>query len=55
VSTSGKVKAASLDKKDLNRSLVGTCIRERAKSMVFSAFSGDDVDLEIPLVLSGTM
>ena len=55
VSTSGKVKAASLDKKDLNRSAVGTCIRERAKSMVFSAFSGDDVDLEIPLVLSGTM
>ena len=55
VGTSGKVKAASLNKKDLNRSAVGTCIRERAKSMVFSAFSGDDVDLEIPLVLSGTM
>jgi hypothetical protein len=55
VGSSGKVKAASLDKKDLNRSAVGTCIRDRAKGMVFSAFSGDDVDLEIPLVLSGTL
>lgn len=55
VGSSGKVKAATLDKKDLNRSPVGACIRDRAKSMVFSAFSGDDVDLEIPLVLSGTM
>ncbi|WP_164010067.1 AgmX/PglI C-terminal domain-containing protein [Pyxidicoccus trucidator] len=55
VGSSGKVKAASLDKKDLNRSTVGTCIRDRAKGMVFSAFAGEDVDLEIPLVLSGTL
>ncbi|MFP2910833.1 AgmX/PglI C-terminal domain-containing protein, partial [Pyxidicoccus sp. 3LFB2] len=55
VGTSGKVKAATLDKRDLNRSAVGTCIKDRAKSMVFSAFSGEDVDLEIPLVLSGAM
>ncbi|MBZ4419616.1 AgmX/PglI C-terminal domain-containing protein [Myxococcus sp. RHSTA-1-4] len=55
VGTSGKVKAATLDKPALNRSAVGTCIRDRAKNMVFSAFSGEDVDLEIPLVLSGTM
>lgn len=55
VANTGKVKAATLDKPGLNRSPVGTCIRDRAKSMVFSAFSGDDVDLEIPLVLSGTM
>ncbi len=55
VGSSGKVKAATLDKPALNRSNVGTCIRDRAKSMVFSAFSGDDVDLEIPLVLSGAM
>ncbi|NMO23358.1 AgmX/PglI C-terminal domain-containing protein, partial [Pyxidicoccus fallax] len=55
VGSSGKVKAATLDKPGLNRSAVGACIRDRAKSMVFSSFSGDDVDLEIPLVLSGAM
>jgi len=56
VSSSGSVKEATFDRKDLNRnSAVGSCIRERAKGMVFSAFSGDDVDLEIPLVLSKSM
>ncbi|WP_426754196.1 AgmX/PglI C-terminal domain-containing protein [Myxococcus sp. Y35] len=56
VSGSGTVKEAVFDRKDLNRnSTVGTCIRERAKGMVFSAFAGEDVDLEIPLVLSKSM
>ncbi|MFY2561350.1 AgmX/PglI C-terminal domain-containing protein [Corallococcus terminator] len=55
VGTSGAVKAATFSRKDLNGSsnAVGSCIRERAKRMVFSSFSGEDVDLEIPLVLSG--
>ncbi|NTX59227.1 zinc-ribbon domain-containing protein [Myxococcus sp. CA051A] len=55
VGTSGAVKAATFSRKDLNGSsnTVGTCIRDRAKRMVFSSFSGEDVDLEIPLVLSG--
>ncbi|NOJ79896.1 AgmX/PglI C-terminal domain-containing protein [Myxococcus xanthus] len=56
VGSSGTVKAATFDRKDLNRnSPVGTCIRDRAKGMVFSAFAGEDVDLEIPLVLSKSM
>ncbi|NVJ09977.1 AgmX/PglI C-terminal domain-containing protein, partial [Myxococcus sp. AM001] len=56
VGSSGTVTAATLDRKDLNRnSPVGTCIRDRAKGMVFSAFAGEDVDLEIPLVLSKSM
>lgn len=56
VGNSGTVKAATFDRKDLNRnSPVGTCIRDRAKGMVFSAFAGEDVDLEIPLVLSKSM
>ncbi|GHG64172.1 AgmX/PglI C-terminal domain-containing protein [Comamonas sp. JC664] len=56
VSSSGAVKDATFDRKDLNRnSPVGTCIRDRAKGMVFSAFAGEDVDLEIPLVLSKSM
>ncbi len=56
VGSSGTVKSATFDRKDLNRnSPVGTCIRDRAKGMVFSAFAGEDVDLEIPLVLSKSM
>ncbi|NVJ15947.1 AgmX/PglI C-terminal domain-containing protein [Myxococcus sp. AM010] len=56
VGSSGTVTAATLDRKDLNRnSPVGACIRDRAKGMVFSAFAGEAVDLEIPLVLSKSM
>jgi predicted Zn finger-like uncharacterized protein len=53
VGTSGAVKKASLDRKELDRSPVGDCIKKSAKRMVFPSFeSGEDVDLEIPLVLS---
>ncbi|ADO74141.1 AgmX/PglI C-terminal domain-containing protein [Stigmatella aurantiaca] len=53
VGTSGAVKKASLDRKELDKSPVGDCIKKSAKRMVFPAFeAGEDVDLEIPLVLS---
>ncbi|MBU8900673.1 zinc-ribbon domain-containing protein [Corallococcus sp. M34] len=55
VGASGTVKAASFDRADINGSGVGECLKDRAKRMVFSSFSGDDVDLQVPLVLSGTM
>ncbi|MDC0709717.1 AgmX/PglI C-terminal domain-containing protein [Stigmatella sp. ncwal1] len=57
VGTSGAVKKASLDRKELDKSPVGDCIKKSAKRMVFPAFeAGEDVDLEIPLVLSsGTL
>ncbi|MFL5343622.1 MAG: AgmX/PglI C-terminal domain-containing protein [Hyalangium sp.] len=56
VGTSGVVKSAKLDRKELDASNVGDCIKKSAKRMVFPAFKTDDgsgeVDLEIPLVLS---
>ena len=60
VGTSGVVKDARLDRKELDTSPVGDCIKKSAKRMVFPAFKSDDgsgeVDLEIPLVLtSGAM
>ncbi|MBZ4394666.1 MULTISPECIES: AgmX/PglI C-terminal domain-containing protein [unclassified Myxococcus] len=55
VGTSGAVKEAKFDRKELNANAnaVGSCIRERARRMTFSSFSGEDIELEIPLVLSG--
>jgi hypothetical protein len=36
----------------MDRTPVGTCLRERAMSMTFSKFAGEDVDLEIEVDLS---
>lgn len=55
VGNTGTVKEAVLSRKDLRSSPVGTCLVDKAKAMVFSAFKGEDVELEIPLVLSRTM
>jgi GYF domain 2 len=55
VGSSGIVKQAQLDRHDLDASDVGECLKARAKRMVFSAFTGEDVDVEIPLVLTTTL
>ncbi|HLL53622.1 MAG TPA: AgmX/PglI C-terminal domain-containing protein [Myxococcaceae bacterium] len=55
IGSSGVVKKASLDRKEIDGSTLGECIKSRARRMTFSAFSGEDVDLEIPLILSTTM
>lgn len=60
VGTSGVVKDTKLDRKELDTSPVGDCIKKSAKRMVFPKFTLDDgteeVELQIPLVLtSGAM
>ena len=60
VGTSGVVKESKLDRKELDASPVGDCIKKNAKRMVFPKFTLDDgteeVELQIPLVLtSGAM
>jgi predicted Zn finger-like uncharacterized protein len=55
VGTSGSVKKVSFDRKDLEGSPLGECLKGRAKRMVFPAFSGDDVEVEIPLVVTKSM
>ena len=55
VGSSGTVKQAQLDRRDLEGTDVGECLKARARRMVFSSFNGDDVDVEIPLVLTTTL
>jgi GYF domain 2 len=55
VGSSGTVKQVQLDRHDLEGTDLGNCLKARAHRMVFSAFSGDDVDVEIPLVLTTTL
>jgi hypothetical protein len=55
VGSSGTVKRVQLDRHDLEGTDLGACLMARARRMVFSAFSGDDVDVEIPLVLTTTL
>jgi hypothetical protein len=55
IGTSGTVKQAQLDRHDLDSSDLGSCLKTRARRMVFSAFTGEDVDVEIPLVLTTTL
>ncbi len=55
VGRSGKVKQVSFDRDNINRTYLGNCIKIRARKLVFPAFSGDDVEVEIPLVLTKSM
>jgi hypothetical protein len=55
VGSSGKVKKVSLDREDLDNTIVGNCIKARTRRLVFPSFSGDEIDVEIPLVLSKSM
>jgi predicted Zn finger-like uncharacterized protein len=55
VGSSGTVKKVSFDRDDINGSPMGNCIKARARRMVFPSFEGDDVEVEIPLVLSKSM
>ncbi|HYO52024.1 AgmX/PglI C-terminal domain-containing protein [Archangium sp.] len=55
VGSSGTVKRVSFDRQDIDGSPMGNCLKVRARRMVFPAFSGDDIEVEIPLVLSKSM
>ncbi|WP_434382610.1 GYF domain-containing protein [Melittangium boletus] len=51
VASSGEVKQVAFDRPDIGASPSGECFNERARELVFPAFSGEDVEVEIPLVL----
>jgi outer membrane biosynthesis protein TonB len=55
VGSSGKVKKVSFDRKDVDGSPMGDCLKGSARRMVFPAFSGEDVEVEIPLVVTKSM
>jgi hypothetical protein len=48
VATSGAVKEARIDRRDVEGSNLGDCLRRRAKGMLFRA-AGEETDVEIPL------
>jgi hypothetical protein len=55
IGPSGVVKQARVDRKDIDGSDLGDCLKSRARRLVFPAFTGDDVEVQIPLVLTTTL
>ncbi len=55
VGASGTVKQARLDRKEIDVSDLGNCLKSRARRLVFPTFEGEDVEVEIPLVLTATL
>ena len=55
VGPSGVVKQARLDRKDIDLSDLGDCLKSKARRLVFPAFQGADVEVQIPLVLTATL
>jgi hypothetical protein len=55
VGPSGVVKQARLDRKDIDVSDLGDCLKSKARRLVFPAFQGADVEVQIPLVLTATL
>src|SRR5262249_28871447 len=55
IGASGTVKQARLDRKEIDISDLGSCLKSRAKRLVFPSFDGEDVEVEIPLVLTAAL
>lgn len=49
---SGIVTAATLHPPEIDGSTVGACLKEKARRIVFPAFEGEPIDVEVPLVLT---
>lgn len=55
VAMTGRVKQATFDSREVERSKLGECLKARVMKLPFPAFSGEDVEVEIPLVLKQTL
>jgi hypothetical protein len=55
VGTSGTVKQVAISRPDIEASSLGECLKSRARRMVFGSFSGDDTELQIPLILTTSL
>jgi hypothetical protein len=55
VGASGTVKQARLDRREIDISDLGSCLKSRARRLVFPSFEGEDVEVEIPLVLTAAL
>ncbi|MBI5545421.1 MAG: zinc-ribbon domain-containing protein [Deltaproteobacteria bacterium] len=52
IGSSGIVTKASLNRDDIENTDLGTCLKEKAKRMVFPSFSGEAFEVESPLLLA---
>jgi hypothetical protein len=52
IGASGIVTKASLDRPDIDTTDLGTCLKEKAKRMIFPSFQGDSFEVESPLLLA---
>ncbi len=55
VANSGVVTAASIDRKDVDGSALGECLKSRARRMAFAPFEGEELVVEIPLIVGVAM
>ena len=55
VGASGTVKQARLDRKEIDVSDLGSCLKSRARRPRVPVFEGEDVEVEIPLVLTAAL
>jgi hypothetical protein len=49
VSSSGEVRRASVDRREIDTSALGQCLKLRAGRMMFAPFSAEDVEIHVPL------
>lgn len=52
---SGMVKQVAISRPDIDGSSLGECLKAKAKRMVFAASSGEDVEVQIPLILTTSL
>jgi predicted Zn finger-like uncharacterized protein len=55
IGSSGTVKQASISRPDIDASSLGDCLKAKARRMVFASFSGDDTEVQIPLILTTSL
>ena len=55
IGSSGTVKQAAISRPDVDSSGLGECLKAKAKRMVFPTSSGDDVEVQIPLILTTSL
>jgi hypothetical protein len=52
IGSSGIVTQSSVNRTDIDRSSLGTCLKQKAKQMIFPSFEGDPFKVESPLFLA---
>jgi hypothetical protein len=51
ISSSGVVRQAAIDRREIEASALGECLKVRARRMVFAPFGDEDVQVEVPLTV----